>query len=358
MRLKASLLVGLLLMTYFTTLSSAQVPPLSADPQITVDCDRTDSREYISYSSGGGSVDCSINNEESKNLKVKISWTGNFETTSYAYNNDDSFSIKNGDDILIKSDEQINAGFYIRVGKIEPSNEDFKLEIVVTESEEFNGWQECEDCESHEFETTYKIGPWAQITNAQLVESTIPGIPVGLFANGPAQDISLECTEDLLSETSINVEFEIDSSSAGRDSMYIDLWFELHLLSYTIHGVPIDGDLDETTNTMKMNLEGNTSIKASLNLDSFENRSEEQWYISLRIKGNIYLDQYENLEPDSIIESSYLWSYRCELNSSVMDPDLASLDDELQMVKVPSMNTGFLILTILCAVMRRNYSKY
>ena len=66
------------------------------------------------------------------------------------------------------------------------------------------------------------------------------------------------------------------------------------------------------------------------------------------------LDQYQNMERDSIIESKGIWFDRCELNSSIIDPDLELLENELQIENVPSVNTFFLILTILCAVMRRN----
>ena len=59
--------------------SSAQIPSLESNPQISVDCERIDDAEYISFSSGIGYIDCSITNEESKDLKIKFSFTGNFE---------------------------------------------------------------------------------------------------------------------------------------------------------------------------------------------------------------------------------------------------------------------------------------
>ena len=331
--------------------SSAQIPSLDSNPQISVDCERIDDAEYISFSSGIGYIDCSITNEESKDLKIKFSFTGNFEIYAYAYDSSNEYDIENGDEILLKSDSYLESRFLLSVEKMEPTEEEFNLEIIVTESQEFNGWEECQDCEPHEFKTTYKIAPWAEIASVRLIESNIQGFPVGMTDNDESE---IECNEDLLSETSINVEFEVDASSGGRDSMYLDLWFQLHLFRYTSDGVPIDGDLKEVTNSMKVDFDGTTTINATLNLDAFENRSGNEWYIALWISGNIYLDQYQNMERDSIIESKGIWFDRCELNSSIIDPDLELLENELQIENVPSVNTFFLILTILCAVMRRN----
>ena len=77
---------------------------------------------------------------------------GIFEIRASAFSDNGDWDIENGDEIQIRSEDQIRAWLFVSVGKIEPTEDDFKLEIVVTESEEFNGWQECDDCELHEFE--------------------------------------------------------------------------------------------------------------------------------------------------------------------------------------------------------------
>ena len=89
-----------------------------------------------------------FNNDESKNLKIKFSWTGIFKYAS-AFSDNGDWDIENGDEIQIRSG-QSEPRLFVSIGKIEPTEDDFKLEIVVTESEEFNGWQECDDCEPHE----------------------------------------------------------------------------------------------------------------------------------------------------------------------------------------------------------------
>ena len=79
MRVKATVLILLLAISYMSTYTSAQVPIPNDEPQISVDCERVDSEEYISANRGIGHVHCSINNEESKRLKLEFTWTGEFD---------------------------------------------------------------------------------------------------------------------------------------------------------------------------------------------------------------------------------------------------------------------------------------
>ena len=363
MKVKAALLISLILVSFFTTYSSAQVPIPNANPQITVDCERYDNREYISYSIGSGWVKCSITNDESKNLKIKFSWTGIFEIRASAFSDNGDWDIENGDEIQIRSEDQIRAWLFVSVGKIEPTEDDFKLEIVVTESEEFNGWQECDDCEPHEFETTYKIVPWAEFTDVQLLQSNVPGLSAGLTKNDSSEDIALECSEDILTENSISVEFSTDASAAGRNNMHIELELIIHLYQMDEYGVPRDGDRKEITISAPVNFEQPTVITTSANLDGSENRTGNDWRVSIWIGSKVYLDNYQNMPQNSVISDESLWYSWCELNNSVLDPDFIepnggtggekSGGDE----KIPSINALFSLSAILMAALTRNHRR-
>ena len=363
MKVKATTLISLILVTFFTTYASAQVPIPNANPQITVDCDRTDGREYISYSLGSGWVQCSINNDESKNLKIKFSWTGSVAITAFAFSDSGDWDIENGDEIQIRSEDQINAWFIVRVGKIEPTEDDFKLEVVVTESEEFNGWQECDNCEPHEFETTYKIIPWAEITDVQLLQSNVPGLSAGLTKNDSSEDIALECSEDILSENTISVEFVIDASAAGRKNMHIELELIIHLYQMDEYGVPRDGDRKEITVSAPVNFEQPTIITTSANLDGSENRTGNDWRVSIWIGSGVYLDSYQNMPPNTVISDDGLWYSWCDLNNSVLDPDFIEFNGGTGgekvggVEKIPSINALFSLSAIMMAAYMRNHRR-
>ena len=344
------MLVWLLLTTYFTSFSSAQVPSLNSEPQISVDCERVDSEEYISANRGNGHVHCYITNEESKRLKLEFTWTGDFNIYAWYGGND----LDSGAEIILDSDESIKVYFHLMVGKIEPTELEFNLEIVVTESEEFNGWQDCQDCEPHEYETKYKTSPWAEITSSSVLESNIPGLPVGASYSDENDVI---CSEDLLSDLTVDIEIGMDASTKGRESMHYRLMFYVGMYYMDSFGVPQDVKANETLSTIPINWDGTTSIRLDTNLDATGNRSDENWRVSISLVTQIFLDDYGGIESNYIIDTRAIWWSWCYIDSTVEDPDVMEINNGESSAKtLPSIGPVMSIVTILLAAMRRSES--
>lgn len=346
----ATVLISLLLFSYFTTYTSAQVPIPSDEPQISVDCERVDSEEYISANRGAGGVHCSITNEESKRLKLEFTWTGEFDIYAWYEGGD----IVSGAEIILGSDEIIKVRMLIRVEKIEPTELELNLEVVVTESEEFNGWQECQDCEAHDYETKYKTSPWAEITSSSVSESNIPGLPVGASYSDENDVI---CSEDLLSDLTVDIEIGMDASVKGRESMHYRLEFDISMYYMDSFGVPQDVKRNETISSIPINWEGITSITLDANLDATGNRSDENWRVSISLVSMIFLDNYEGIESNYIIDSRGIWWSWCDIDSTVEDPDVMETNKgESSGKSLPSIGPIMSIATILLAAMRRSES--
>jgi hypothetical protein len=350
MRNSASVFVWLLLTTYFTSFSSAQVPSLNSEPQISVDCERVDSEEYISFNRESGNVDCSITNEESKRLKFEFTWTGEFNIYAGYVGGD----VDNGAEIILDSDESIKVMMLIRAEKIEPTELELNVEVVVTESEEFNGWQECQDCEPYEYETKYKTTPWAEITSSSVLESNVPGLPVGASYT---DDNDVICSEDLLSDLTVDIEIGMDASTKGRESMHYRLSFDVAMWTMDSFGVPQDVNRNKTNSSIPINWEGTTSIKLDANLDATGNRSDENWRVSVGLVSQIFLDNYGGIESNYIIDSRSIWMSWCYIDSTVEDPDVMEINNGESPAKtLPSIGPIMSIVTILLAAMRRSES--
>ena len=328
--------------------SVAQVPGLSAEPQISIDCVEYGYEGYLAYGSGLSFIDCDVRNQESKRIKVEVKWTEDLEVAPFE-------DIDNRDEVTLESDATFELLMMIRATKMEPGELDFRIEFTVTESEEFNGWQTCDDCETHEFEVTYKLSPWAEMTNVEVTDSTVPGMPAGSsYYDDRGEPI---CSEELLSDLTISVDADIDASQNGRDSMH----FQLNFMMQIFYVDPV-GDETEifseatTTESVPVDWQNTTTVSLDFNLDAAGNRSDENWRVSIRLESSVYLDSYGRMKPNSVIDTELIWSNGCQLPSSVEDPDAIAADEkEDSSSSLPS--TGVftsLVAMLVAAVSKRS----
>lgn len=300
--------------------SAAQVPVLGAEPQISIDCVEYDSDEYLSYNSGFSWIDCDVTNEESKRIKVEVQWTEDFKVMTLE-------GIDNRDEITLESDATLELTMMISATKMEPGELDFRIEFTVTESEEFNGWQTCDDCETHEFEVTYKLSPWAEITNVEVTDSTVPGMPAGSsYSNNRGEPI---CSEKLLSDLTISVDADIDASQNGRDSMHFQLNFKMQIYYLSDPGASEPEIFSEatTTESVPVDWQNTTTVSLDFNLDASGNRSDENWRVYIFLESSVYLDSYGRMKPNSVIDTQFIWVNSCQLPSSVEDIDAIAADE-------------------------------
>jgi hypothetical protein len=327
--------------------SVAQVPGLSAEPQISIDCVEYDSDEYLAYGSGFSWIDCDVTNEESKRIKVEVKWTEEFKVVTME-------DIDNRDEVTLESDATFELTMLISATKMEPGELDFRIEFTVTESEEFNGWQTCDDCETHEFEVTYKLSPWAEITNVEVTDSTVPGMPAGSsYSNNRGEPI---CSEELLSDLTITVEADIDASQSNRDSMYFQLNFKMQIYFLSDPGAYEPEIFSEatTTESVPIDWQNTTTVSLDFNLDAVGNRSEENWRVFIVLESSVYLDSYGRMKPNSVIDTKPIWSNGCQLPFSVEDPDANAADErEDSSSSLPSTGVFTSLVAVLLAAVRR-----
>ena len=145
--------------------------------------------------------------------------------------------------------------------------------------------------------------------------------------------------------------------------MHIELELIIHLYQMDEYGVPRDGDRKEITISAPVNFEQPTVITTSANLDGSENRTGNDWRVSIWIGSKVYLDNYQNMPQNTVISDESLWYSWCELNNSVLDPDFIESNggtggekaggDE----KIPSINAVFSLSAILMAALTRNHRR-
>ena len=208
--------------------------------------------------------------------------------------------------------------------------------------------------EPYEYETKYKTTPWAEITSSSVLESNVPGLPVGASYT---DDNDVICSEDLLSDLTIDIEIGMDASTKGRESMHYRLSFDVAMWTMDSFGVPQDVNRNKTNSSIPINWEGTTSITLDANLDATGNRSDENWRVSISLVSMIFLDNYEGIESNYIIDSRGIWWSWCDIDSTVEDPDVMETNKgESSGKSLPSIGPIMSIATILLAAMRRSES--
>lgn len=318
-KLGAISILLIILVSSMTLPASAQTPIL--DPQITVDCTNWQENGNlgpISWSLGKGYADCVITNDDSRKVRIEVTWSAEHMDVSaidYGYND-----VSNGQELELESNEEFGILFALFPEKMEPGEAPFEVQIVVTETEELNGWRECQNCEVHEFETEFDIGPWGYIKRGKLISSNIPGFSSGLTLDADSRsDLSDEliCSEELLSHQSLSFSLELESSKGGRETMYGKFFFSLTLVNYDNIQ---DKILIEESAEVEFDANGEAISNATLNLNVSSDRIGD-WYVKVKLSAFSFLESYPDISPNSILDRTVFIDSECLLDPSMVDPD-------------------------------------
>ena len=339
------------LLTSFILPSFSQAQSPDFEPQITVECSNWNQDRNtgpISYSLGSGTTDCYITNDDQRRIKFEVSWMaekmGVFTDT---YNNGE---ISSGDEFELASGEEFAILFILFPEKMEPGEVSFDVEVVVTATQEVSGWRDCQNCEPHEFETEYEIGPWATINRGKISESNVPGIPTGTTLDDDTR-ITLEndliCSENILTEQNLDYTLFLESSNAGREYMYAESRIDILLHNYNDDELieieqSFEGEFDEN---------GQVTFSASLNLEAPEERSGE-WYVRFMLSGFVSTNQ---TDLNRVLDGTTYIDTSCILDNSILDPDYEEeLIQNAEEVSALSLLPTLTLLAIAAILHARN----
>lgn len=301
--------------------SEAQAPGI--EPQISVDCTNGQSwysKGPISYSLGTGSADCIITNDDRRNIKFEVTWMAEKMdvVTSIMYQPD--VEVQSGDEIELASDEELELWFTLFPEKMEPGDVSFEVEILVTATEEISGWRDCQNCEPRVFDTEFEIGPWGIIYGGLISKSNIPGIPTGTNLDLESRNTSekdLICSENLLTQQSIEYSLFLDSSTGERDTLYAISSFELRFVNYDEREdwIYIEESFESTFDSR-----GIAEFNATLNLNIPENRTGD-WYVEVFLYAMLFTNNTAYNELNQYHQKFDYVAASCLLNNSIRDPD-------------------------------------
>jgi hypothetical protein len=294
--------------------SEAQAPGI--EPQVSVDCKNIQSwhnQGPISYSLGSGAANCIITNEDQRNIKFEVTWMAEKMDviTTVMYQPDEE--VQSGDEIELASGEEFELWLYLFPEKMEPGEVSFEVEILVTATEEISGWRDCQNCEPHVFDTEYEIGPWGIIHGGLISKSNIPGIPTGTNLDLESRNTlenGLICSEDLLTQQSIEYSLFLESSTGGRDKMVARSSFEMRFVNHEDRDDTIS--IEESFES-EFDSRGIAEFNATLNLNIPENRTGV-WHVEVFLSGDLYGYGRHGYDGDFLAVS-------CLLNNSILDPD-------------------------------------
>lgn len=307
-KLGAISILLIILVSSLTLPASAQTPIL--DPEITLDCQRLGNSGPIHWP-GGGWIHCVITNDDFRTVRIEVTWSASdsFRKVSGIDIGANDSNVSNGQELELESNDEFEIVFRLYVKKMEPGEAPFEVQIVATETEEINGWRDCQNCEVHESEIEFETGPWGIINRGKILSSNILGFPPGLtFQRGDTND--LICNEELLTNQSLSFSLELESSNAGRDSMFGKFIFTFTLTS---PDNPNNAIYEEAK--IEFDVSGEAISNVTLNLNVPSNRSGD-WYVNLNLRTYAYMGSYwEGLGADTLIDRE------CLLDPSMVDPD-------------------------------------